>query len=97
MNSGNTSCQYCCAINTPATISLIRDKLYRRDKLEVDILMKLGTMPLVESESCPSGEITPAQALREACENLKFVCGRIKSTFITEMEQVRPNPSLMEE
>lgn len=44
-----------------------------------------------------SGEITPAQALREACENLKFVCGRIKSTFITEMEQVRPNPSLMEE
>lgn len=59
--------------------------------------MKLDTMPLFESGCCRAGEITPAQALREACENLKFVCGRIKSTFIAEMEQVRPNPSLMEE
>jgi len=33
---------------------------------------------------CPAGGVTPNEALREACQNLKHICSRLKEDFLQE-------------
>ena len=56
-----------------------------------DMVLKLFLIPAAESVQplvlC-TGEITPNEALREACQNLKHICSRMREDFLQEMSQV---------